>query len=163
MATKVTVKNEAITTGLNIAQRFANLGLSTDSVIARIEGVLKSVSDNGTWFSMVMQVLVNGKFETFPTKLNAGTGNADYIKQCEDFFANFQKGDYQVTNLNIRVKGETWESEDGKSKGTYGASYINIPFTSDMLFMGETAVLTMKQQEAEYRKLLLQQAAEKPE
>jgi hypothetical protein len=149
------VKEVIKTAGLNIKQKFASLGLSTDSLVARIEGFSKSVSDRGTWYIMVLQILVNNKFEQFVAKLNAGVLNEDHIARVNEFFDTFKVGDYMLTNLNIRQAGEKWQSEDGKNSGIYETSYINIPFTSDMLFQGENAVENIITKETKYANIKL--------
>jgi hypothetical protein len=165
MGTKVTVKNESEATELTLRQRINKAGLSLDNLVCRIEGKNKSVSVKGTWFIMSIAVLVNGIFENFICKLCAGgTDKPEYTKQVEDWFnENFKEGDWQLTNLALRIKGESWTSEDGKSSGIYEQTYINIPFTSDMIYLGKDAVMNQKKQEAEYHKLLLAELAQQPE
>jgi hypothetical protein len=142
------------TTGKTLRQRFDSLGLTTDSVTAKIEGVTRSKGEKGTWFIMVAMILIDNIFHPFVCKLNAGAANDEYIKQCEEFFNSFKAGDYVLTNLQLRVKGETWEDDEG-NKGVYESNYISIPFISDMLYLGSDTVYKTKEQEAKYAKMQL--------
>lgn len=147
---------------MNLKERFDKLGLSKDAIIARIEGVNKSVSDMGTWFTFVAYVLVNGKFETLTCKLNAGKNRESHVTAVNEFFTNFKAGDYQLTNLGIRVEGETWEDEEG-NKVVYKQSYINVPFPSDMIYLGENTVENLKAKEAKFKRMEREALAAMPE
>ena len=136
-----------------IKERFEGLSLATDAIAGRIQGFTKSVSDNGTWYTFVVSVLIKNKYEQFVCKLNAGKENDEYIAKTDEYFAAFQDGDYILTNVNIRVKGEKWESEDGKTSGVYGSSYLNVPFTSDMIYQGANAIQDLKEKEATFANL----------
>ena len=135
-----------------LKERFEYANLSTDNFSATIGAVSKS----SNWYTFVANVVKqDNTIEQFVCKLNAGKDNEAYIKQTDDFFASFKPGDYMLTNVQLRQAGETWSDEAG-TEGTYKESYISVPFTSNMLALGENAVLNNKRKEAEYAKIALE-------
>lgn len=137
--------------GLTLKQRFESLGLTSDAITARIESVTKS----GNWYIFVGNILtIANKFESFVMKLNAGENNEDYIKETETFFSTFKPGDYLLSNVQVRQAGETWNDESGNS-GQYKESYICVPFTSNMLFLGSDSVYNTRKRESDYAKMNL--------
>jgi hypothetical protein len=139
---------------MKLKEKFEKLGLSTDNLTARIEGFNKSDNGNGLWYIMSIIILDStNHFHRFIAKLCAGINNEEYIERTIQFFDTFQKGDYHLTGVELRNVGDTWVSEDGKSNGTYKESYIYIPFTSRMIFIGENGVQSEKILEAQYARL----------
>jgi len=135
-----------------LKERFEAIGLSIDNFSATISGVSKS----NNWYTFIANVVTpKNSIEQFVCKLNAGKDNAEYIKQTDDFFTLFKDGDYMLTNVQLRQAGETWNDEAGNT-GSYKESYVSVPFTSSILYLGSDTVIANKRKESELAKIALQ-------
>lgn len=140
-----------------LLERFNGCNLSSDNITARIEGFTRSTGIKGTWYTFIAMVLTRENiYEEFVCKLNAGVKNEEHIKATDDFFNNFKAGDYNITNVQVRIAGQQWTDEDNELSGTYKTSYLSVPTYSDLMFKGSDATLDMRKREREFAKLALE-------
>ena len=156
MAKKETTNSISVN-GLNLRQRFEKAGLSLDAFNATIGAVTKSSNDKiGDVYTMVANVITSSnKVEPFIIKIFSGTSNVEHRKATSDYFdAQFKAGDFVIRNASLRVQGEVWNDDNG-NKGVYNDNYISVPFVSDLLAIGENAIIKNKETEIKLAKLAL--------
>ncbi len=137
---------------MKTSERFQTAGCSTDSFSATIGAVTKS----GSWYTFVANVITKAnRIEPFICKVNAGSKDADYVAKVEEFFAGFKAGDYILSNVSIREKGETWHDEANATEGVYKESYISVPYISNILALGNGAIMNTKKDEAKLARMAL--------
>ena len=117
-------------------------GVNTESITAKILGVTLEKNDRGAFLKFFARI--NG--QDVPFRLSRKADNTSEIEAVESFVKNFQKGDYNIAASEVRIKGETYETVDGV-KGEYKESYISVPYLSNITFMGESYLLTVKKEE----------------
>lgn len=151
------MKAKETVTNVTLRQRFEQAGLACDVMVATIGGYTKSTNEKtGDVYTLVLSVINrDNKIEQFVGKVFAGINNKEHIENTAKFFESFVPGDYVLQNVELRVKGETWEDSEGK-KGVYENSYISIPFISSLLVLGKDAIMISKENEIKLAKMALQ-------
>ena len=145
---KETVKHVVVDN--SFTELLTSLGVNTNSITGKIGGVNVSKNEH----HVVLSFFIRIKGIDVPFKLIRTKDNTEECKAIDEFKTNFQKGDYILLNCEVRQKGATYTSEDGKT-GMYKDSYIAVPYLSSMNFAGESYILDAKRDEVELAKLEL--------
>src|SRR4030043_1961754 len=152
------MKTKDEVSGLNLRQRFEQAGLACDAMTVTIGGFTKSSNEKtGNVYTAVLSVInKQNKIEQFVGKVFAGKGNTEHIESTNEYFKSFKAGDYVLQNVNLHVKGEHWDGIDKDDKpisGIYSDSFIGIPFVSNILLLGDNAIMTNKENEIKLAKM----------
>ena len=117
-------------------------GINPASITGKILGLNVDKNERGIYLKFFIRM--NG--QEVPFRLSRKADNVSEIEAVEKFVKDFQKGDYNIADCEIRIKGESYETQDG-SKGEYKESYISVPYLSSLSFLGENYVMTVKKEE----------------
>lgn len=122
--------------------------LTPASITCKILGVTTESNERGIWLKFTARV--NGCDIKF--QLNRKVDNTDEVAKVKDFEANFRKGDYNLTDCEVRIAGETYNDSEGKIQ-VYKHNIVSIPYLSNIDFLGENYIKEVKQEEFELASL----------
>jgi hypothetical protein len=148
MKTDESKVNSITDSGKEFKQLIKKADITPASITCKILSVTTESNERGIWLKFTARV--NGYDIKF--QLNRKADNVDEIAKVKEFEANFRKGDYNLTDCEVRVAGETYTDTEGKLQ-VYKSNIISIPYLSNIDFLGENYIRETKLEEFELASL----------